>query len=165
MTTFVERIEQLYNEQPDRTAIVLQHSGQVDQPITYRQLVRGASAYANTLAREKVLPGEVVVLILQHGMDLVYAFWGAILQGSIPSIMPYLTEKLAPEQYRADLAALIAVTQPAGVITYPQFEAEVRLATEGGSPVRSIIVTNQLAAESEAARALGVRGLFIFCSR
>jgi len=99
MTTFSQRLQSLYAGDAERVAVTLQHSGQPDLPISYRQLLRGANAYAQTYARSKIKPGEVVILILQHGEDLVYSFWGAILHGAIPSIMPFLTEKLAPERY------------------------------------------------------------------
>ena len=46
--------------------------------------------------------------------------------------MPYLTEKLSPEQYRNDLASLIKVTRPAAVVTYPEFEDVVRAFHEAG---------------------------------
>src|SRR4030095_12702905 len=78
------------------------------------------------------------------GEDLVYSFWGAILHGAIPSIMPFLTEKLSPERYRADLSALISVTQPAAIVTYPEFEAEVKSALKEGDSVREVIVTSQV---------------------
>jgi len=39
------------------------------------------------------------LLILQHGRALIDAFFGAVLHGAIPSIMPFLTEKLLPERY------------------------------------------------------------------
>lgn len=122
---------------------------QPDRAITYEGLLRGASAYTSTLCREQIQPGEVVILILQHGADLIHAFWGAILHGAIPSIMPYLTEKLASEQYRADLATLISVTQPAAIVTYPEFETEVRVAVEGRSSVRAVILTDRLEPESD----------------
>ncbi len=108
----------------------MQHPGREDLPLTYEQLLRGASTYARTLEREGIQPGEVTVLILQHGEDLIYSFWGAILHGAIPSIMPFLTEKLSPERYRADLSALISVTKPAAIITYLEFEAEIRAALQ-----------------------------------
>ncbi len=95
-------------------------------PSPYDRLLRGAGAFARTLDREGIQPGEVVVLILQHSEELLYAFWGSILHGAIPSIMPFLTEKLSPERYRADLASLISVTRPAAIVTYPEFEADVR---------------------------------------
>jgi acyl-CoA synthetase (AMP-forming)/AMP-acid ligase II len=65
--------------------------------------------------------------------------------------MPFLTEKLSPERYRADLSALIAVTQPAAIVTYPEFEADVRSALNAtrGDSVRCVLLTDQLEAESE----------------
>lgn len=144
MTTFPERLKSLHSRTSDRVALTLQFSNADDLSLTIDQLLRGASSYASALTRAKIQPGEVVVLILQHGEDLVYAFWGAILHGAIPSIMPFLTEKLSPERYRADLSALISVTQPAAIVTYPEFEAEVRGALQAGDSVREVIVTNQV---------------------
>jgi len=149
MTIFSERLQSHLGRTPERVAVYLQHSGQPDLPIPYHQLLRGANAYARTFAREKLQPGEVVILILQHGENLVYSFWGAVLHGAIPSIMPFLTEKLSPERYRADLAALISVTKPAAVVTYPEFEAEVRGALKDGDSVRAVIVTNKLEPQAD----------------
>jgi fatty-acyl-CoA synthase len=142
MTTFPERLKTLYAQAPERVAMYLQFSGQDDIPLTFNRLLCGASAYARTLEREGIQPGEVVVLILQHGEDLVYSFWGAILHGAVPSIMPFLTEKLSPERYHADLSALISVTKPSAIMTYPEFETEIRAALEEGDSVRSVIVTD-----------------------
>ncbi|MCI0554311.1 MAG: AMP-binding protein [Anaerolineae bacterium] len=144
MTTFPERLKTLHSRTPDRAAIYLQFSGSEDLPITYDQLLHRANAYASALARRGVEPGDVVVLILQHGQDLVYSFWGAILHGAIPSIMPFLTEKLSPERYRADLSSLVSVTKPAGIITYPEFGDEVRMALGDDSSVRCVITTDRI---------------------
>jgi fatty-acyl-CoA synthase len=144
MTTFPERLRVLHSQISERVAVYLQFSGRDDLPLTYDQLLRGSQSYARTYAREGLQPGEVVVLILQHGEDLVYAFWGATLHGAIPSIMPFLTEKLSPERYRADLSALISVTRPSAIVSYPEFENEVRAALKEGDSVRSVIVTDRL---------------------
>lgn len=148
MTTFSNLLQRSYQEVPEKTSIILQSAGQADTPITYRQLILGANPYALTLAREEIKSGEVVLLILQHGEDLIYSFWGAVLHGAIPSIMPFLTEKLAPEKYRADLASLISITKPTAIITYPEFEAEVRSALVAGDSVRKVILTSSIEAES-----------------
>jgi len=149
MTTLPEQLKELHSRMPERVAVYLQFSGAEDAVLTYDQLLRGASAYAQTLSREGIRPGEVVVLILQHGKEVVYAFWGAILHGAIPSIMPFLTEKLSPERYRTDLSALISVTRPAAIMTYPNFEAEVRTALQTGDSVRSVIVVDRIVTQSE----------------
>jgi fatty-acyl-CoA synthase len=149
MTTFPERLKSLHSQAPEQVVVYLQFPGREDLPITREQFLRGASAFARTLEREGIQPGEVTVLILQHGEDLIHSFWGAILHGAIPSIMPFLTEKLSPERYRADLSALIAVTKPAAIVTYPEFEEEVRGALQEGDSVRSVIVTDRVLSQPE----------------
>ena len=59
---------------------------------------------------------------------LIQAFFGAILAGVIPSIMPFLTEKLDPENYRDSLSALFQITQPAAVVTTQAYFDEVKRA-------------------------------------
>ena len=143
MTLVPERLRVLHSRTPERVAVYLQFAGQDDLPISYDRLLRGSDAFARTLLREGIQPGEVVVLILQHSEELLYAFWGSILHGAIPSIMPFLTEKLAPERYRADLVSLISVTRPAAIVTYPEFEMDVRAALLDGDSVRAVILTSQ----------------------
>jgi fatty-acyl-CoA synthase len=151
MKTLIESLLDRVSRAPESASVYLQHSGRSDARITYADLLRGSNRYAQAFRARGLLPGEVVILILQHGDDLIFSFWGAILYGAIPSIMPFLTEKLPPEQYRADLAALISVTRPAGIVTYPEFEGEVRSAlTEGGS-VRAVISTATVAALADDA--------------
>jgi fatty-acyl-CoA synthase len=147
--TFPEQLKALHSRTPERVAVTLQFPGREAISLTYDLILRRASAYARTLERQGIQPGEVVVLILQHGEALIHSFWGAILHGAIPSIMPFLTEKLSAERYRADLAALIAVTKPAAIVTYPDFEEEVRAALREGDSVRAVIVTDRIAPEEE----------------
>ena len=149
MSIFPERLKALHAQDPQRVAVTLQFAGKGDLPLTCDQLLRGSDAFARTLEREKIQPGEVVVLILQHSEELMYSFWGAILHGAIPSIMPFLTEKLSPERYRADLASLIAVTKPSAIVTYPEFEVDVRGVLTESDSVRSVILTNQFEPQSE----------------
>ena len=149
MTTFPQQLKALHSRTPERVAIYLQFSGREDLPITYDQLLQGANAYASTLTRAGVKPGEVVVLILQHGDDLIHAFWGTILHGAIPSIMPFLTEKLSPERYRADLTTLVSVTKPSAIITFPEFAAEIQMALSEENSSCSIITTDRLAQRTD----------------
>ena len=89
MTTVAQTLYRSYQEAPDRSAVTLQCARQPDQPISFRQLVEGGAGCARALAEAGIQPGEVVVLILQHDESLVYGFFGAILHGAIPSIMPF----------------------------------------------------------------------------
>jgi fatty-acyl-CoA synthase len=144
MPTFSDLLKLHFEKTPDKVSVIILHGGKQDRPVTYRELIEGAAGYVKTLEKNGVQPGDVVLLILQHGIDLLYAYYGTVLHGAIPSIMPFLTEKLLPERYRADLAALVSVTQPTAIITYRDFEAEVRAALKPGEDsVKAVIVSDQ----------------------
>ena len=113
MQTFSNLLQDHFDTTPDRVCVTLLHAGQPDRPVTYRELIHGSERYASALAAQGIQPGEVVLLILHHGIDLLFAYFGAVLHGAVPSVMPFLTDKLLPERYRADLAALVSVTRPA----------------------------------------------------
>jgi len=145
MTTFTNVLKDFYEREPDRVSVTLMFPGQPDFPITYRELIERSNDYAAAYARAGVQPGDVVILILQHGKDLIYSFWGAVLLGAIPSMMPFLTEKLSPERYRADLSALFSHSHPTGVVTYPEFEADVKLmVSESENTVKEVFITDRI---------------------
>jgi len=145
MPTFSDLLKAHYETSPDKVSVTILNGGQPDRPVSYRELIQGASGYVQTYVKNGIQSGEVVLLILQHGIDLLYAYYGAILHGAIPSIMPFLTEKLLPERYRTDLAALVSVTQPTAIVTYRDFEAEVRAALKPGEDsVKAVIVSDQV---------------------
>jgi acyl-CoA synthetase (AMP-forming)/AMP-acid ligase II len=141
---FPERLKALHSRTPEQVSVYLQFPNRDDVPISIDQLLRGAQSFSQMYASEGIKPGEVIILILQHGEELIYAFWGAVLHGAIPSIMPFLTEKLSPERYRADLSALISVTRPAAIVTYPDFVGEVHSAINEVDSVRSVIVADEI---------------------
>jgi fatty-acyl-CoA synthase len=148
MTTVPEVLHRTIQEEPDRLALILM-SRDGDQAITYADLIRGAVGYANTLERAGVGRGEPAILLLQHGKPLIEAFFGAVLHGAIPAIMPFLTEKLSPERYRQSLAALIEITRPAVIITYPEFADEVAKARTEGDSVRAVCLWTEVEPPAE----------------
>lgn len=141
MQNFSEILLSHYTNTPDKVCVQLLQTNQPDQPITYQDLLEGSAGYVKTYQNKGILPGEVVILILQHGIELLYAYFGAILHGAIPSIMPYLTEKLLPERYQADLSALILITNPAGIITYRDFLEVVKSSIGDVKSVKCVIDT------------------------
>jgi fatty-acyl-CoA synthase len=149
VTTFFHRLRDLYENSADRTAVFWMDPKRPEHPISYRELIQGAAGYAGALRDAGVQPGEVVVLILQHSEALVFSFFGAVLHGAVPAIMPFLTEKLSPETYRRSLKSLFEVTAPAAVVTYPEFETEVRGAMIPGGPVRKVLLSSDVSPQAE----------------
>jgi fatty-acyl-CoA synthase len=145
MPTFSEYLKGHFERIPDKTCVTILLTGQPDRQVSYRDLVYGAAGYVKVYQKNEVQPGDVILLILQHGVDLLYAYFGAILYGAVPSIMPFLTEKLLPERYRSDLAGLVSISQPSAIVTYRDFEPEVRAAIHTGkNSVKSVIVNDQV---------------------
>jgi fatty-acyl-CoA synthase len=149
MSTLTQRLLDLSNKTPQSITVRLLFNQAPETVITYSHLVQGAAGYAVALKNNGIQPGEVVILILQHGVDLLYAFFGAMLHGCIPSIMPFLTEKLSIEQYRNSLTALFEITSPAAVVTYPEFLNEVQRTVKPGSSVKTVLVSKQINSPSE----------------
>jgi fatty-acyl-CoA synthase len=143
MTTLPHILRQNASEEPKRTAVVFQQRNQPDLVITTQTLYRNALRYGQILKEQEINPDEVVIIVLQHSVDLIYAFFGTMLAGAVPSIMPFLTEKLSPEHYRKSLRSLFEVIQPAAVITYKEFETEIHQATQNSS-VRIILIVENL---------------------
>jgi len=143
--TLAQRLREHWSQTPDRPALHLVYPKQADQTLTYAALGQGAAGFARAYAQAGLEPGEVVVLILPHGPELVLAFWGAVLAGVAPAIMPFLTEKLSPEKYRQELAALVAITRPAAIVTYSEFAPEVAAALGTDSSVRRVLIAADIA--------------------
>lgn len=141
MSTLPQVLIKTYQEIPEQVAIYLLFKNRPDLAISYRQLFIGAMSYAKMLESANVKPGEVVILILDHGEDLIHAFFGSILHGAIPSIMPFLTEKLSPQKYRQSLQALFDVTAPSAVITEQDFLDEVHLALDSETSIRCVLIS------------------------
>jgi len=117
--TLAERVLERGRIEPDRLAVRLLWSQQREQAVSCGDLLEGALRYAGRLQRVGAGPGAVVLIIHQHSLDLLYGFFGAVLAGAIPSLLPYPTEKLDTERYRNSLEALFQLIQPKAVITYP----------------------------------------------
>jgi acyl-CoA synthetase (AMP-forming)/AMP-acid ligase II len=144
MITIPEILIDSYQDVPDQIAIHLLYQDKPPRAVSYHQLFLGSVGFAQALKEANIQPGEVVILILDHGEDLVYAFFGSILHGAIPSIMPFLTEKLSPEKYRQSLQALIEITSPGAIVTDQDFVNDVELAINVSSSIKSVLIASNI---------------------
>ena len=145
MRTVFNLLRDSYEQCPDRVALILQ-SLEGDARISYQDLLNRAAAYAVAFEEADIRKGEPIVLLLQHGRPLIESFFGAILQGAIPSIMPFLTEKLSKDRYRDSLKSLIQITEPVAIVTYPEFIGEVQKARVEGDSIRQVFIHSDVLA-------------------
>ena len=97
MQNFSDKLFDNLQEHPERVIFHFQKTGSPDLHFTYRELLVQSCYYAQELISKSINPGEVAVIILKHSPDLIFSYFGCILAGVIPSIMPFMTEKLRPE--------------------------------------------------------------------
>lgn len=148
MQTFTSQLVEHLKNQPDKEILHFQIAGKDDIHLKYVDIFEGSKKYYKKLKSNGVKPGDVVILILEHSLDLIYAYFGCILNGSIPSIMPFLTEKLQPEKYHDDLIALTKITKPTAVITYSGFLEVYRGGTDENPFSKNIIISEEVKADN-----------------
>eukprot|EP00439_Symbiodinium_sp_Y106_P089377 s1_g1913.t1 len=92
--TVAQRILDRLEQTPDRLYARV-HVGDSAHSISYRRLVEGAAPYATACLDAGLSPGDRVVVLDDQGPDLLYAFFGAMFAGAVPTI-------LAPPSPRQD---------------------------------------------------------------
>ncbi len=108
----------------------------IDAPpvtVTRADFARHARAYGSALRAMGIAPRDLVIVAHTQNLESIYAFWGALLIGAIPSMFPTLTEKLDPDIYMANMAELVRVSAVRAVLTTDEFAPA--LAERVGCPV------------------------------
>ena len=108
-------------EDTERDAIIYVATGEEPVHISRADFHREAARYAATLSALGVGARDLVVIAHTQNLESIYAFWGAMLVGAIPSMFPTLTEKLDPAVYMHSMAELTRLSQVRAVFTTDEF--------------------------------------------
>lgn len=144
--SLLEAFEEHLNTRPDKVFCVFLREG-TPQTITFRDLAKRASAYANLYRKKGLNPGEIVLIVLQHCPDLYYAFLGALLCGCVPSFMPFPSGKQDPVRYWESHRQLFRRIGSGAILTFPS-NAELLAAHISDAQFR-LILTDESAGEPE----------------
>jgi len=129
--TLVEPIADRARRDPDRPVAVLLAEDGAEETITAREFLAAAVDYATGLRAAGIRPRDIVILVMRHSKDLVSAFWGALALGAIPSIFPFLSEKLDRARYMQQVRLLVAHCGARAVIAFPEFAQDLASALDG----------------------------------
>ncbi len=124
--TLVQPVIERARRAPHQLTLVFMEEDGRQEKVLAGQFHVDAAAYAQALQAIGVQAEDLVILVLRHSRFLLSAFWGAMYLGAIPSIFPFLTEKLDPFVYKQRLQTLIVHSAARAVITFPEFKAELR---------------------------------------
>jgi len=142
-----------------RPAIIYLETDQPPISVTRADFRRETGRYAVALAGIGIRPRDLVILAHTQDLESIYAFWGALLVGAIPSMFPTLTDKLDPDIYMRGIAELVARSGVCAVLTTDAFAAT--LAARVGCPVYGSSALKATTSDSPSLRsgdAKAVRG-------
>ncbi|MBX3063433.1 MAG: AMP-binding protein [Anaerolineae bacterium] len=118
--------KQLDTRADDTALIFVPADGTPHRQISTREFFAGAARYAAMLRQIGIADRDLVILVMEHSEALLHAFWGALMVGAIPSIFPFLSEKLDPSLYFERVHALITHSGAKAVIASTPFVAGLR---------------------------------------
>jgi fatty-acyl-CoA synthase len=102
-----------------------------EQLISAKTFFDNAVIAAVRFAQAGVKQGDLVVIVLDHSAAVLYAFWGALLIGAVPSIFPFLSDKLQPAHYYESVRALVEHSQVRAVFTEGRYFDGLAQALDG----------------------------------
>jgi len=132
---------------PERSALVFVRDDGREERVSAGRLAGEVERYAAALSGCGARPGEPVLLLLPHSLELTFVFWGALRLGALPSIFPGPTEKLDPAIYRGQLRALMESAGASLVVAGADLLPEV-----SPGPGRAVTVETLLAATPGSVR-------------
>jgi acyl-CoA synthetase (AMP-forming)/AMP-acid ligase II len=102
---------------PQRPAVVFIHEDGVQRTATAGELHGEALDAARALHTHDVRADDLVLVALRYEWGLLPALFGALYIGAVPSIFPYLTDRLAPDAYGDRVGTLAQEAGARAVVT------------------------------------------------
>lgn len=108
-----------------KPALIYIETGADDITVTRAEFKQAIQNYASGLQRMGVSARDLVVLAHTQNLESIYAFWGALLIGVIPSMFPTLTEKLDRDIYMNSMSELVNLSDVRAILTTDDFAPEL----------------------------------------
>lgn len=122
-------------DRPDAPAVIFLEPDAPPVTVSRAEFRRQAMRAAAALSALGIPPRRLAIIAQAQNLEGLYLFWGALLIGAIPSMFPPLTDKLDPEVYRRNMAALAQRSDAAAVFTTPDAAPPLREAFGSICPV------------------------------
>ncbi|MDE2334267.1 MAG: AMP-binding protein [Rhodospirillales bacterium] len=101
------------------------HDGEGWTELTLGAFMRRARCFSRLLREHGLRAGDVMLIVLPHGLDAQAAFIGAMLLGAVPSFMPYPNFKQNEALYWRQHRIVFRHIDPRVILTYAELLAAV----------------------------------------
>jgi fatty-acyl-CoA synthase len=111
--------------EPDHRSVTLIKEDWSEETMTAAQFLVSAVDCASAMKAADIHPRDIVILVMRQSKELLSALWGALYLGAIPSIFPFLSEKLDRSLYMEQVRTLVAHCRARAVIVFPEFKSDL----------------------------------------
>lgn len=115
----------LNGEDDSKPAIIYLETEQEPIIVSRAQFREMTLRYASALSEQGIQARDLVIIAYTQNLASIYAFWGAMWLGAIPSMFPTLTEKLDPEIYAQNMAELVRFSNVKAILTTDEFAPQI----------------------------------------
>ncbi|MEW5985985.1 MAG: AMP-binding protein [Chloroflexota bacterium] len=105
----------------ERPAIIYLETGRSPIVVSRRAFRQAVMQQAAGLRHLGLAARDLVIIAHTQNLESIYAFWGAMVAGAIPSMFPTLTEKLDPAIYEHSMAELVRLSGVRAILTTDAF--------------------------------------------
>lgn len=116
----------LHDPAPDKAALIYVSTQHEPIIVSRQQFSDYMRMYAAALQGNDILPRNIVIIAQTQNLESIFAFWGALLAGAVPAMLPPLTEKLDPDMYARNMAELTRTSGAKAVLTMDEFEPQLK---------------------------------------
>ena len=125
--SLVEMLLDQANHRPEQVNIYFIANDGTEKAVTAGEIYGRALAYADLFAARKVTGGNPVIIALPHTMDVIYAFWGALYLGAIPSIFPYSLPRPNKATFISHVLEIVQNSKARVVLAAAEYEDDLTL--------------------------------------
>lgn len=103
-----------------RPFLTLVDADGAETAFSYGDLLDLAAGWADRYRAHGLVPGDRVVVVLRHGIDLYAAYAGALLAGLVPAMFAHPSPKFSEDAYFATVHDLLAGSAAKALVVYPE---------------------------------------------
>lgn len=131
----------------DKIAITYLETGKDPVEVSRLEFSTRIQFYASAMQNRSIKPRDLLIIAHTQNLESIFAFWGAIVAGAIPSMFPTLTEKLDPEIYMSGMRKLVDLSAVQAILTSddfaPQLAEHVTCPVYGSDAIHSVDTTGK----------------------
>lgn len=120
--TVVSRVLDHVENTPHRLFARVMVNGEATA-ISYAALASSAAPYAAACQAQGVVKGDRVIILHDHGPELLFSFFGAMLAGAVPTMMPPPSPRQEPGHFWKGQLQVISRIAAKAILTTERLEA------------------------------------------